>query len=137
MSKISATLIVCGFIMVGCHYHETDHDPEALPPPRPAVTQKDTYNLAALDTFPLPVREAFKRDYPESSVTSATVQPVTAGPIQYRIGFVRDGRPQSVVYDLAGVTVTPPAPPRIENRPGMPEDPGPAGPALLPPPAQD
>jgi hypothetical protein len=87
----------------------------------PPVHQ-DMYNLAQLDPFPIEVRTAFRRDFPSSGVSSASIQSAETGPALYRIVYIQNGQPHEVTYDRLGNIVSAPPQPQNPNmtRPGFP-----------------
>lgn len=98
-------------ILAGCRQDADSVEPNpALAARGEPVANQDLYNYAALETFPQQVRLAFERDYPSSAISQAQVQSVQSGPVLYKIVFIQNGQPQTVLYDRAGVVVTPPAP---------------------------
>lgn len=149
MRLIAAGLMVMGFVgVVGCQGEASTETTDAMdrrvePAPRP---HQDMYNQSQLDTFPLEVRTAFRRDFPNSGVSSASVQSTETGPGLYRIVFIQNGQAREVTYDRLGTVVSAPPQPQNPNasRPGFPAPqpqqapppPNPSAAPMTPAPAQ-
>lgn len=110
--------------VAGCHEHKTVYvERETAPPIIP--DRQDVFNREKLNPLTPEARAAFLRDFPNVGVTSVELQPSETGPMLYRVAFVRDGRPNFVIYDRAGTIITPPLPPPqvTPPRPGFPSNP--------------
>jgi hypothetical protein len=115
-----AGLIVGLMGIAGCQGDPNETaDLRTDPPPR---VHQDMYNLSQLDTFPLEVRTAFRRDFPNTGVSSATVQSSETGPLLYKIVYIQNGQAHEVMYDRLGAIVSAPPQPQNPNmtRPGFP-----------------
>jgi hypothetical protein len=122
MRLFAAGLLLMGVVAIaGCQGEASvdARDPRVEPPPR---VHQDMYNQAQLDTFPLEVRTAFRRDFPNSGVSSANVQSSETGPALYKIVYIQNGQPHEVLYDRLGAVVSAPPQPQNPNasRPGFP-----------------
>ena len=120
MRAIAVGLMMAGMWgLAGCQGdpNATEPMPEASAPVR-----QDMYNHSQLDTFPAEVRNAFRRDFPNSGVSSATLQTSETGPLLYKIVYIQNGQPHEVMYDRLGTIVAAPPQPQNPNmnRPGFP-----------------
>ena len=66
----------------------------------------DLINIERLDTLPQPVRNDFRRRYPDAGVTSVQQLDAATGLMLYEINFLLNGRPEDVIYRPDGSRLT-------------------------------
>lgn len=88
-----ASLAIVLLAIVGCQNNQRDDR---------SPTQQDVYSSARLETAPLTVRAAFRRDYPNATVSAVETMSPQDGPLLYVITFYDNGRSGSASYTQDG-----------------------------------
>lgn len=70
------------------------------------IDMNDLVTLEKLDTVPAPVRNDFRRRYPDAGVTSVQQLDAATGVLLYDINFIRNGKFDDVIYRADGTTLT-------------------------------
>jgi hypothetical protein len=106
-------LMVTMGLVAGCQQDEFGNQPVGSTEPlagEPELAGQRVHNAEKLSSLPAEVQTAFRRDFPDASVSEVQRLDVATGPQVYRIAYLRQGVANRVTYDRSGQLVAPPMP---------------------------